>query len=257
MRQRKVDGAETDGSVSALASMRDISKILPRVSVIVPTLNEAENLPYVLPRIPHDVKEVLVVDGNSTDETVTLAPKLHPKVRIVYQKRKGKGEALRCGFEEATGDYIVTIDADGSMRPEEFPNFILPLTDGFEVTKGSRMMQGGGSADMDGLRVFGNRALARIANLLCGTHYTDVTYGYNAFRRECLTGISFHGEGFTIETEMALRFQKAGYKVKEIPSQEDARLYGQAKLNTVRDGWNILWTIIVESFHGKNGYHRE
>src|SRR5689334_6110948 len=84
------------------------------VSVVIPALNEAENLPYVLPRIPAWVHEVLLVDGHSTDDTVGVALGLRPDIRIIAQQGRGKGAALRTGFAAATGEIIVMLDADGS-----------------------------------------------------------------------------------------------------------------------------------------------
>ena len=121
----------------------------PQVSIIIPTLNEAANLPFVLPRIPVSVGEILVVDGHSTDNTVEVAHKLHPKVHVLFQKGKGKGNALNCGYDHAKGDIIITLDADGFMRPEEMPRFLAPLCDGYDFAKGSRFKGDGGSLDMN------------------------------------------------------------------------------------------------------------
>src|SRR5690348_1787191 len=96
----------------------------PRVSVVVPTLNEARNLPYVFSQLPADVHEVILVDGHSVDDTIAVARKLRPDVRIVQQTRRGKGNALACGFEAATGDVIAMVDADGSTDPSEIPRFV-------------------------------------------------------------------------------------------------------------------------------------
>lgn len=223
-----------------------IDALLPRVSVIVPTLNEAANLPHVLPRIPHSVKEILVVDGHSSDDTATIALKYHPKVRVIYQKGKGKGDALRCGFGEARGDLIVTLDADGSMRPEEMLRFLEALANGYDFAKGTRFKGDGGSSDMEGHRVFGNRVFAMLTNLLYRSRYTDVTYGYNAFWKRCLDRVELRSAGFDIETETAIRFKKAKLKIIEIPSYEDARLNGKANLHSFRDGWHILKEILKE-----------
>ncbi|MDO8715191.1 MAG: sugar phosphate nucleotidyltransferase, partial [Dehalococcoidales bacterium] len=228
----------------------DMALIFPRVTVIIPALNEAANLPHVLPRIPHTVAEVLVVDGHSTDNTAAVALSLHPKVRIVCQKGKGKGDALRCGFAEARGDFIVTMDADGSTRPEEMSRFLEPLCDGHDVAKGTRFKGGGGSSDLERHRVFGNWALARLTNLLHGTSYSDVTYGYNAFRRPCLDKVELNGPGFTIETEMAIKLKKAGLRIIEVPSYEDSRISGTGKLRSVQDGWLIFKIIVSEFFRG-------
>ncbi len=90
---------------------------LPRVSFVVPTLNEAKNLPCLLPRIPNWAHEVIIVDGRSTDGTVDVARRMCPDARIVMQPRPGTGAALRAGFRAATGDIIIMLDADGSMAP--------------------------------------------------------------------------------------------------------------------------------------------
>src|ERR1700704_4804435 len=96
----------------------------PRVSVVVPTLNEAENLPHVFAELPSGLHEVIVVDGFSTDDTIAVARRLRPDVRIVRQERRGKGNALACGFAAATGDILVMLDADGSADPGEIPDFV-------------------------------------------------------------------------------------------------------------------------------------
>lgn len=223
-----------------------IDALLHRVSVVVPTLNEAANLPHVLPRIPHSVKEVLLIDGHSSDNTVAVALKSHPKVRVIYQKGKGKGDALRCGFSQASGDVILTLDADGSMRPEEMPRFLEAVANGYDFAKGTRFKGDGGSSDMPRHRVFGNWVFARLTNLLHRSRYTDVTYGYNAFWKSCLEKVRLRSDGFDIETETAIRFKKAGLKVIEVPSYEDARFGGKANLRSLRDGWLIFKVIVRE-----------
>ncbi|NJM40966.1 MAG: glycosyltransferase family 2 protein, partial [Anaerolineae bacterium] len=129
---------------------------LPTVSVIIPALNEAENLPHVLPRIPAWVNEVILVPGPSTDNTVEVARKLVPRIRIVDQVGKGKGAALRCGINAATCDIVVLIDADGSTDPAEISAFVAALLAGADFAKGSRFLYGGGTADMQPYRQLGN-----------------------------------------------------------------------------------------------------
>ncbi|MDO8577908.1 MAG: glycosyltransferase family 2 protein [Dehalococcoidales bacterium] len=233
-----------------IISLNKTVSILAQTSVIIPALNEEANLTHVLPRIPLSVGEVLIVDGHSTDNTAAVALRLHPKVRVVCQKGKGKGDALRCGFAEAKGDFVVTMDADGSMRPEEMPLFLAPLCDGYDSAKGTRFRGSGGSSDLQRHRVFGNRALACVTNLLHRTCYTDVTYGYNAFRKPFLEKLNLCGPGFTIETEMAIKMKKAGARIIEIPSFEDARVHGVGKLNSFPDGWRILKIIVKEFIDG-------
>jgi glycosyltransferase involved in cell wall biosynthesis len=151
------------------------------VSVVIPTLNEARNLPHVLARLPDGLHEVIVVDGNSVDDTVATARRLRPDVRIVIQNRCGKGNALACGFAAATGDIVAMVDADGSADPAEIPRFVKALLDGADFAKGSRFIDGGGSSDITRLRRLGNRMLSGLVNMLCGTEYSDLCYGYNVF----------------------------------------------------------------------------
>ena len=136
----------------------------PTVSVVVPAMNEARDLPFVLPRIPSWVHEVILVDGASTDGTVEIAQALWPGVRVVEQPRRGKGAALQCGFKHATGDIIVTLDADGSADPAEIPLFVSCLVGGADFVKGSRFLQGGGTDDMGPLRRAGTRRCGCRAN---------------------------------------------------------------------------------------------
>src|SRR5262245_59575202 len=130
-----------------------------RVSVVMPTLNEERNLPYVIPRLPDDIHELVLVDGRSTDQTVECARSLFDRLRVVHQVGKGKGSALKQGMDAAEGDIIVTIDADGSTDPAEIPRFVEALCNGADYAKGSRFLEGGGSEDITRLRGLGNWAL--------------------------------------------------------------------------------------------------
>jgi glycosyltransferase involved in cell wall biosynthesis len=222
----------------------------PTVTAVIPTLNEAENLPHVLRRLPSGVNELIVVDGHSTDGTVKVTQRLRPDARIVLQNRRGKGNALACGLAAARGDIIVTIDADGSTDPAEIPTFIAPLVGGADFVKGSRYLRGGGSADITRIRSLGNRALGMSVNLLFGTHYTDLCYGYNAFWRRCLPHLFVTCDGFEVETVINVRAAKAGLKVVEVPSYERSRIHGLSNLNAWRDGRRALNAILRERFSG-------
>ncbi len=236
----------------------------PTVTVVIPAKNEARNLPHVLAKLPRKVYEIILVDGRSTDDTVKVTQKLRPDVRVIGQTRKGKGNALACGFAEATGDFIVMLDADGSTDPAEIPRFIKALEEGADFAKGSRFMAGAGSSDISRLRQCGNFWLNKIVNLLYGTRYTDLCYGYNAFRRECLPVIDLDegepgscdpsvmlwGDGFEVETLINIRVAKAGLRVAEVPSFELSRRYGTSNLNAFSDGLRVLRTIHVERKRG-------
>jgi len=230
-----------------------------RVSVVIPALNEARNLPHVFARLPPDVHEVIVVDGLSVDDTIAVARQLRPDVRIVLQSRRGKGNALACGFAAATGDIIAMIDADGSADPAEIPRFVQALVEGAEFAKGTRFASGGGSDDITRLRALGNRALVGFVNLCHGSHYTDLCYGYNAFWRRLVpllgldadspappNGGRLWGDGFEVETLIHLRVAAAGLAVTEVPSFEHSRIHGVSNLNAAQDGLRVLRTILAE-----------
>ena len=220
----------------------------PSVSVIIPTLNEAANLPHVFDRLTMaGADELLIVDGHSTDDTVAVATQLRPDARIILQDRRGKGNALACGFAAARGDLIVMIDADGSTDPAEIPSFLRPLaTNQADFVKGSRYMPGGGSSDITHLRSAGNRALGTIVNVLFGTKYTDLCYGYSAFKRECLDQLHVTCDGFEVETLINVRAAKAGLSILEVPSHEQERIHGLSNLNAWKDGRRVLKTIAQE-----------
>jgi glycosyltransferase involved in cell wall biosynthesis len=217
-----------------------------RVSVIIPALNEAANLPHVMPLIPEGVHEVLLVDGHSTDDTIEVARRLRPDVRVILQDRRGKGNALACGFAAAKGEIIVMLDADGSTDPREIPVYVSPLVAGADFVKGSRCMPGGGSTDISAIRSLGNRALTGLVNLLYGSSYTDLCYGYNAFWRHCLPHMHVDCDGFEVETQINIRIIKAGLDVREVPSRESERLNGTSNLHAIRDGRRVLKTILTE-----------
>ncbi|GAA4674983.1 glycosyltransferase family 2 protein [Frondihabitans cladoniiphilus] len=231
----------------------------PTVSIIIPTRNEAKNLEVILPKLPQ-VHEVILVDGNSVDGTVETALRLLPDIKIVHQTRKGKGNALACGFEAATGDIIVMFDADGSADSDEIPRFVKTLTDGADVAKGSRFRKGGGSEDLTFFRSTGNLGLNMICNVLLGTKYSDLCYGYNAFWRDILpaldllpstlapakNGAMLWGDGFEIETILTCRMAAAKLRVTEVPSFEKNRIHGESNLNAISDGIRVLKTILDE-----------
>ncbi len=242
------------GTATPLARPRE-----PRISVVVPTLNEAANLIEVLPALP-PVHEVILVDGGSVDGTVETALALLPGIRTVTQTRRGKGNALAAGFAKVTGDAVVMFDADGSADPDEIPRFVEALLEGADFAKGSRFRLGGGSSDITRTRRIGNRFLHTWMNLSFGTRFTDLCYGYNAFWADLipLLDLPDHelvtpagsamlwGDGFEIETVINCRFAGAGLNITEVPSVERERLHGQSNLRAVSDGLRVLRTLRTE-----------
>jgi len=238
----------------------------PSVSVVIPALNEARNIPHVFAQMPVDVYEVILVDGLSVDDTVAIARELRPNVRVVAQTRQGKGNALACGFAAATGDIIAMVDADGSADPGEIPRFVAALLDGADFAKGTRFAEGGGSGDITRLRSLGNYALTAFFNACYGRSYSDLCYGFNVFWRRHLPVLGldatsppqpngdgrFWGDGFEVETLIHVRVARAGLVVAEVPSFEHPRIHGVSNLNAFRDGRRVLQTIFAERHRARH-----
>jgi hypothetical protein len=138
------------------------------------------------------------------------------------------------------------LDADGSMDPAEIERYVVALANGADLAKGSRFLPGGGTTDMTLLRKAGNWGLLLLTNTLLRTSYTELCYGYMGFRRSRLHELDLRRPGFEIETEIVVKANRAGFRVEEIPSFEAPRRYGVSNLNTFRDGWRILRTLLSE-----------
>jgi glycosyltransferase involved in cell wall biosynthesis len=223
---------------------------LPKISVVIPTLNEAENLRLLLPRMPEWIHEVIIVDGCSVDDTIEVAKSSRDEVRIVLERRRGKGAALRAGFEAARGDIIVMLDADGSMDPNEIILFVATLMAGADFAKGSRFVQGAGTSDMTMFRHLGNKGLTWAVRMLYGSTFSDLCYGYIAFWRRHVPILKSNCDGFEIETLINLRALKNRLKIVEVASFESERIHGVSNLRAVPDGWRVLKTIFREKASG-------
>ena len=258
----------TDQGAAGVTGRRQT--VEPRISIVVPALNEALNLATVLPQLPK-VHEVILVDGGSVDGTVQAARRALPDIITVMQTRKGKGNALAAGFAKVTGDIVVMFDADGSADPAEIVRFVEALKAGADFAKGSRYVDGGGSADITRVRSYGNRFLNGIFNLGFRTHYSDLCYGYNAFRADLIplldlpdhkapapaNGKMLWGDGFEIETVINCRFAAAGVAITEVPSVEKLRIFGESNLHAVSDGLRVLKTLMTEWLRSRAGRRLE
>jgi hypothetical protein len=229
-----------------LSSSGTTSARTPSVSVVVPALNEEESIDWVIENIPAWVSEIVLVDGLSVDGTELVVTDRRADVVIVHQRSRGKGAALRAGFAAASGDIIVMIDADGSTDPREIGSFVSALLAGADFVKGSRNLPGGGSVDFTLLRSLGNFAFVHAANLLFGSRFTDLCYGYCAFWRRDLERLALTADGFEIEMELILSAVKAGLSVVEVPSMELERRAGNSNLNAWKDGKRVLKTLAKE-----------
>ena len=241
-------------------SRRDVHALSPRISVVIPAYNEAANLPHVLALLPEHA-EVVLVDGQSTDGTVAVTRALRPDATILQQERRGRGDALASGLAAATGEIIVTLDADGSTDPREIPRFVDALVRGADIAKGTRFAPGGGSNDLTLLRAWGNRRLSRVASLLFRDSCSDVCYGFTAFWARCLPSLQLSsgtgsrrgrrlGDGFEFAAVLKSRAVKAHLRTVEVPSLEHRRAWGESNLHAWRDGTRVLLALLAERISG-------
>ena len=220
-----------------------------RVSVLIPAKNEAKNIVVLLNDLTNKLpglNEVVVVDA-SGDETAQVARALG--ARVIIQDGKGKGAGLRQAFAaDYGGDIIVSVDADGSNRIEEIPRLVEKIIQGADIAKGSRFLKGGGSTDLTWIRKIGNRIFLSFVNRMWLTNYTDLCYGFIAYKKSVLATLApaLESEHFEVETEIFIKAHKLGLKVVEVPSVELSRRYGTSKLQGIHDSIRISKTILYE-----------
>ncbi|MEZ5428818.1 MAG: glycosyltransferase family 2 protein [Pyrinomonadaceae bacterium] len=227
---------------------------MEKISVVIPAKNEEETLGNVLDdlnkmieQMPNYEVEVICVDDHSTDATATLARSYGAKV--VENKRKpGKGMALRTGFEAATGEVLVMLDADYSHRAEELPRMLEALTEGVGLVIGSRVV--GGSEEYTHIRALGNVFLSATLGLCTRRYLSDALNGFKVFRRDVFTDFQYTSKAFEIEIEIIANTLRKGYRVAEVSSHERARAGGEMKSRVVRHGTRFLLRILWEGLRG-------
>jgi glycosyltransferase involved in cell wall biosynthesis len=170
-----------------------------------------------------------------------------PDALVVTQEGRGKGNAIKHGLRLATGDIVVTMDADGSMSMSDVAPMVDRLIAGCDFVKGSRALPGAGSDDFTRIRYFGNWLLTKVANAIYGSDYTDITYGFNAYWRNVMVNADRLSDGFQFEIQAAIRAARAGLTTSEVACHEHARIGGASKLNPLKDGWFILKVILGEA----------
>jgi glycosyltransferase involved in cell wall biosynthesis len=219
------------------------------VTVIIPTRNEEKSIAGVIHELNQmGYNDVLVIDGNSWDRTVEHAKEFGANVML--QNGNGKGDALRQAFNhgDLNGNIVVVMDADGSMDPKEVPLLIKALDSGVDLAKGSRFLSYGCSEDLNLIRRIGNQFFILLVNMFWATNYTDLCYGFAAFKKDSIERLRPHlrSTNFEIETEVFIKAKKLGLKVAEVPSMEFRRRYGKSNLSVIKDGFLILKTIAQE-----------
>ena len=219
-----------------------------KLSIVVPVYNESRTILTAISRIqktPFE-KEIIVVDDASSDGTYEQLQNFSQSSEIIllhHQRNMGKGAALRTGLAKATGDIIITQDADLEYWPEDYPTLIdLIQRDAADVVYGSRFI--GRHRVFSFTHWLGNFFLNLMANILFNTTLTDLETGLKAFRREVLSGYILKSNDFRIEVELTAKVCKRGYRLYEVPILYTGRTYAEGKKLTWRDGFPALWALI-------------
>lgn len=234
-----------------------MSKSNFNLSVIIPCHNEANNIPPLISRLiavftEYNLNgEILIVDDNSTDDTATLVKdiiKSNSGIKLVERKdgQCGVGRTFRAGFEQASGEVIITMDGDLSHDPADIPRFLDRIETGADLVIGSRYGQTGGKADMPVSRRITSGSYNWLARHLFGTDITDLTTGYRAIRKEALDSLHLTSDGFAIHPEIHLTALNNRLRVTQIPIVYHRRLTGSSKLSYLKVGIPYIRVFIRE-----------
>ena len=206
-----------------------------KVSIIIACKNEGEGIKKILNSVKKYSNDIIVVDGHSNDGTLEKVKKFGASFYL--DNKKGRGDALKIGIRQAKGDVLVFFDADGSHDEKDIPGLVNPILNGTaDLVIGSRRT--GGSFDVKVnltgiIRAAGCDFLVSLVNHKYRTSLTDILYSFRAMRALTARKLNFKSNDFGIEQEMVVLCLKEGYKVKEIPSREKARGWGESKLHTI------------------------
>jgi glycosyltransferase involved in cell wall biosynthesis len=221
-----------------------------KLSLIIPAKDEEATLGKVLEDLYRTIPtltgcdvEVICVDDHSTDRTAAIARGFGATV-VENRRKPGKGNALRAGFDAATGELLMMMDADYSHRPEDMPQFLNAMRDGVGLVIGSRVF--GGSEEYNHVRALGNVFLSATLGLCTGRYLSDALNGYKLFRRDVFTDFRYTSRMFEIEIEIIANTLRKGYRVVEVVSHERSRAGGEMKSRVVRHGTRFLARILWE-----------
>ena len=216
-----------------------------KISILIPTLNEGKTIGSVIENIKtlkkNSLNSVYIIDANSTDKTTEIANKLG--VRILSQKNRGKGNALRQAFSQINSDAYVIIDGDDTYDSKEIPKLIKPIiSEEADLVIGSRTIHRG-RKNITFLNLLGNFLLNFTLRIFLRKKITDTLSGFRVFNKELLKKIKLVSKGFEVETEMTVKALKGGYRVKEIPVSYKKRIT-PPKLSPLKDGFKISLALI-------------
>ncbi len=216
------------------------------LTVVIPTLNEAQTVGEIIEKVRPFTDDILVVDGHSADGTADIARSLG--TRIVFDHGKGKGEAIRSVIPHLEREITVFIDADGSHDPADIPTLIRPILAGeADHVSGSRLM--GGSSELHGgfdecFRLMGSSLITACINHRFHVRLSESQNGFRAIRTAVLRDLGLQEDITTIEQEMIIKTLKKGYRMAEVPSHEHKRKAGYSKISIRKVAFRYVWSMI-------------
>jgi glycosyltransferase involved in cell wall biosynthesis len=216
------------------------------ITVVIPTLNEAETITEVAVRVRAYTSDIVVVDGHSPDGTAEIARSLG--ARVIFDHGKGKGEALRSVIPYLDREITVFIDSDGSHNPDDLPALVQPIIAGSaDHVSGSRLI--GGSSELHGgfdecFRLMGSSLITACINNRFGVRLSESQNGFRAIRTAVLRDLDLRENITTIEQEMIIKTLKKGYRMAEVPSHEHKRKAGYSKISVRKVAFRYVWSMI-------------
>ena len=222
------------------------------VAIIIPTKNEVEGVKKVLPKLNKEwADEIVLVDGNSTDGTVEEATK--QGFKVIHQKDKGAGNAMRLGVKNTNSDFVMFFSPDGNHVPEDIPRLIEKIKEGYDIVNLSRFGKNSSSQDARDYfyGYFGNNMFTFLVNIFFGGNYTDSLNGFRIFKRDAFERLETQSESLVIDQETYIRALKKKFKSCEIDGDEPSRIGGERKMKPVSTGAQLSWQIIKEFIYWK------
>jgi len=214
-------------------------------ALIALTLNEIQGLKKIMPLVKKEwVDDIIIVDGGSTDGTVEEAKKMG--FRVIMQEVKGHGGAILAGFKANTADSMIIFGPDGNHSPDEIPQLIEKLNEGYDQVIISRFTKNSINLDAGVIDSFGNRMFVFLVNVTFGGHYTDTLNESRIITRDAMSEIRFDAMNMTSTQQLSIRGLKKKQKICEISGNEGKRIGGERKMHSFRVGRQLSWQIIKE-----------